>query len=214
MMLVNEDLDHLIVWWPIVQAMDGVDPRWEALREKPGVQTFPDGSLQANRAVWAAVDTILTEYRRAGLGMETNTCWRSLACWRRSVFRLSITEAYFDSIGGEMGLLVNPAWLTPPQDSELLPQELPVRVRFWQRITTEQRLHFSATIVAWKRSVEAVGVFAEGPARLLSDIRFGAKSAEFVLDMSLSGQSTLNWLTLSILNFGAKHAPVTVVAYA
>ena len=56
-------------------------------------------------------------------------------------------------------------------------------------------------ICAWHASVAKAGLHGEGPiGKLSSEIEFQGRRAQFVFDAGQTGQRTINWLILSLLN--------------
>jgi len=86
-----------------------------------------------------------------------------------------------------------------PQSMDL--SHLCVTLGFSRRVRPEVQMHLVAAIRDWHASVSEAGMFGEGAVRnVSSEVEFQGRRAQFWLDASETGQRTINWLVLSIVN--------------
>ena len=73
---------------------------------------------------------------------------------------------------------------------------------------------FSQNIAAWYQSVSTAGLNGEGPVLGISrELNVRGRVVQFWINMAGSGAKTLNYLTLSIFNFGVEVYPVQGIGY-
>ena len=193
--------------------------------------TFPDGSVMlltsidkqkraqlwsltgigamAERELNAVIRRMMTKSKEALPGAISVLGYRSLACFAPADYSLLYTTDYQYRTDEECGIYVyplsGPRW-TPAAEvtqDEQEPSKLLVTVSFRGRVTAAMRQAFVAAIAAWAATVAEGGIAGQGPARVCPPgVQFRGEFARFEIDASASGQNTLNWLTLCLLNFG------------
>ena len=115
-----------------------------------------------------------------------------------------------------MMLLVVP---TEWQD-KVLPGEhnlanLSVTARFWRTLPVSEQENLEAALVAWEKSVNVDRALGPLQVRLLpGTMSFAKREVNFRVDVSGASQDVLNWLVISIVNFGAEKHPVTEIRFA
>lgn len=86
--------------------------------------------------------------------------------------------------------------------AEAPPDRLLVSIGFERCPAREKRDALVHAITSWYSSVKTRGVFNEGCVRLASrDIEFCDRLAHFRIDVTGTGQNTVNWLIISLLAF-------------
>jgi hypothetical protein len=184
------------------------------------IQPFPDGGLlvrgdcdaarHANR-VWRMIADghVFHTY------IENNVSVSAVAGAEPRLYRLLYLRSYENKLGGKGFFSVCPGGfrVMSPLDRAVL-GDLPVSVRFHTRVTKQSASEFAAVLTKWASAVSVSGVFREGPAFLRSSgLEFQGQRASFRIDVSRSGQNTVNWLTLLLLEFGFERCPISVVRY-
>jgi hypothetical protein len=210
------DLPNTLIWTPIRHVVESIDPKFKEFLRKPSIRSFPDGTayLEGDTDVLMMHNLLLPHKQARRLRIRENTQFRSISVFPKTKYCLLITGEYFEQIGGEQDLIACPTSLGEPQLGENHPEHLLVRVRFWGGLPKEARSPFYKAMIAWADSVGTQGIFGEGPAYLFPDsFLFNRRWASFSIDVSGAGQNTLNWLTLSILNFAAKGDYVSWIRY-
>jgi hypothetical protein len=205
----------LIVWRQVIEALLEIDPSVREIARRNSVRNFPDGSVmfETSRDIlefWAALEP----HRRSSVMVRQNAIVRALACFPARQYQFLTTWKYFDGLGGEEDFLVTPTpWTDDTFEHEHRPDNLMVQAVLKRRPSAADTNAFQETLQTWQESVRNQGIFGEGPASLLETKRVKGKRIDFRIDASQSGQSTLNWLTICMLNFGAAHVPVCEVRY-
>jgi hypothetical protein len=205
-----------IVWWPVLQPLLEVDATLDQLVHRPSVGQFPDGSASFSLTVdildcWQ----LLKGYRNSGFQVRQNTMWRSLRSFPYREYQIVTTWKYFDQIGGEEDLLVTPVpWNDDVFAHEFNIEEFPVQVNFWKRTAKPIMEKLREALDYWADSVKYRGIFSDGPACWHPESwHIKGKRCEFTIDIARSGQDTLNWLILCILNFGAAQSPISEIRF-
>ena len=207
----------LIVWWPIVQAVEGYGPEFGRIVARNSVLQFPDGSvcLSTHEDLMDAW-SVLQPHREDGrMRVRQNTMFRSLKCFTQRSYQLLTTAEYFERIGDENDFLVTPTHFGDTIEAgECTPEHLWVRVRFWKTPLASLQPAFIAALEAWEKSVAADRVMGSSSAHVdLASVRFLKRWASFRIDVSHATQDVLNWLILSILNFGSTRQPVSEIRF-
>jgi hypothetical protein len=93
--------------------------------------------------------------------------------------------------------------------------ELKVTVPFRRKLSKKVLGQFSGFLAQWRNSVCDAGMFGEGAVRFLSrELEvYSDRVGRFTLDVQGSGQNTLNWLSLCLLDFGYRVTPISGVFY-
>lgn len=117
-------------------------------------------------------------------------------------YMLFYTRDYRESLGALDFSVVFPAIVSDPtRDYDL--KNLQISVGFKRKVSQKTRRLFLESLKKYFDSVSKAGMFNEGPLRLASpEIAFRDRLAQFRIDASSSGQDTLNWLLITVLNFG------------
>lgn len=124
------------------------------------------------------------------------------------------TQDYRDRLGDEDVHLRSPNEATSPRPVMYSLSNLGISVVFKCKASARTRHRFADSIAEWGAQVVRKGMFDEGPIQLVSPrIDFRGRLAQFRIDVSQTGQHTLNWLVLSILNFAYVVTPVTHVIF-
>lgn len=227
-----EHLPHIVIWLSLCQKIESVVPNFHEFLSETGALAYPDGSLYIEGRRSKSLYAQLAPYRSPGihdysktppvvnpsLVVRESALFRALRCFVVSdqQFRLWITDEYFQNIGGEQGVVITPTPYMAQSISlgETRPNKLLVRVRFWGGLDKSSRPGFTKAIVAWADSVAKHGVLGEGPCYLyIESFLFSRRWASFSIDVSGSGQHSVNWLTLSILNFAVQQDYVEMIRY-
>ena len=211
---IHESPISLILWWPVYELIEEYEPKLRGLRDQPGVHFYPDGTAcidnpSCTQNAW----NIISSFRQSGLELYSNTLYRSLIGFPLWRYQLLTTWEYFNSLGGEEGLLVFPTPYNIELPAERCAGGLPVCVRFRRSATKNVKEDFEIALQKWDESVKIMGMAGEGPARIVSLCVWSGRVAAFKIDVKTSGQKTLNWLTLTILNFAARTLPATEIRY-
>lgn len=113
------------------------------------------------------------------------------------------TNDYRDRLGEEDLQIRSPNEVVWPKPPAYRVDDLLITVVFRRKPSMEVQLRFAECIGEWSQQVATQGLHGEGPIKLTTpQIEFRKKLAQFRIDASQSGQDTLNWLVLSVLNFG------------
>jgi len=134
--------------------------------------------------------------------------FRSLSPFRDKICVLWYTGAYREKLG-ELDLsVVFPSIAScPTTDYDL--QNFLVTIGMSKKPSEEDSQKLTKLLAGWFESVSTQGLFGEGCIKSASrEIVFRGRLAQFRVDASNSGQDTLNWLLLSVLNFGYSNIPV------
>lgn len=174
---------------------------------------YPDGSLQIEGG--GAVQYFFATRLRGGdmTGVEFNTLFRSLAPFSMRQFRLWYEASYRKKLGRQ-DFLISPGVSFPESPGEHELRELLVTVAFVRKPAPNVMRGFAEVVSQWSHSVASSGMFGEGPVTIPTpELAFQGSRAQFTIDASRSGQNTLNWLTLTVHNFGRLVATVAGVHF-
>ncbi len=186
------------------------------------VRSFPDGGLLVRGDCDSArhVDRmwrIMADAQIFHAHIDNNASVSAVAGTEARRYRLLYLRSYREKLGGKGIFSVCPGGVGIRVILPLSPvvlADLPVSVRFHTRITKQGASEFASVLTRWASAVSASGVFGEGPAFLgSSGVQLQGQRASFRIDVSRSGQNTVNWLTLLLLEFGFQHDPISVVRY-
>jgi hypothetical protein len=178
------------------------------------MRTYPNGAIQIDGvAAEFELLTILRQEQVLGKELIAWTQFRSLPPFPKGLYQLIYTGEYFER-AGQRGFVVVPTAYGPTSGGEDNLIDLCVSVGFRRRQNNESMRLFAEVVRSWSESASASGVFEEGPAFLaVPDMQFQGLRAQFRLDVFSSGQSTLNWLVLLVLDYGMDVNPVTAIVY-
>jgi len=168
---------------------------------------YPDGTLLIEgENTTGMLLNFLARNRLLGSGDEDGV-WQpngygSLDPFPSKVCYLWYTAAYRESLGDFDFSILFPAICSRPTSDYQL-ENLQISVGFSRRPSVQVRRRFAAYLGEWFGSVSERGVFGEGPVMPVSwEVEFRGRWAQFWIDASKSGQDTLNWLLIWVLNFG------------
>jgi hypothetical protein len=205
-----------LIWWPIIEVVEGYDDRFCEIIRRNSVRRYPDGTICLDTTKdFLDAENILRKLRESGFYIYQNTGFRSLKPFGDREYTLWTTGQYFERLGSEQGLIIAPVSATiEPGEKSIY--RLNVQVKWWKRSPAENvRKRFSEALDNWADSISKQGIFGEGAAKLhAGSLSFKKSWASFFIDVSNSGQHTVNWLTLSILNCAATSTqPVSWICY-
>jgi hypothetical protein len=184
------------------------------------IRWFPDGGLlirgdcdkgwQVNQ-LWR----MMAENGLFGRHIENNIMIASICSMPTQIYRLLYPDYYKEKLGGKGVFIVCPGVSTHLAHlSKGQLESLSVAVKFHSRVTRDVARAFVDMLCRWSSTVSRSGIFGEGSAFLRSGgATFQGLRVSFQIDVSRSGQNTINWLSLLILEFGLNRHPVTVVRY-
>ena len=207
----------IILTAPLVSQIAASVPSFLGLLEKSDISTpprrFPDGSVELSLAGFQSLWPAIKQASDEGIDARNSLPLRSLAGWPLRHYRLMLDGATADEIG-EARLLVQPSSNDPEGPAERRRDRLPVFCNFRRRVNRNAMISFAAAILRWAEMTGEFGIFGEGPARLAAtEVLFEGSRAWFAVDVSRTGQATVNWLTLSLLEFGRDVIPITEITY-
>jgi hypothetical protein len=206
----------------VVEQLLGAGPWFREFLDRflfPGgpVRRFPDGAVEIDKAKVGDESTAaMTSCNASSGGMiAVSTVFRSLEPFApKRLFYIHYPEDYQEKLRTENRFHVDQGTIRPPAPGEFDLDRLEVTVAFRTRAGKAVRKAFVDAVAAWGRAVAVRGAFDDGPVALVPPgIEFGGSRARFHLDARLSGQDTLNWLTLAFLDFGERVHRVTDVYF-
>ena len=165
---------------------------------------YPDGTLlieggNSSHKLW---DLIVRKQLVASGGIWEPVGFAALEPFPHKLCALWYTTDYREALGELSFTVVFPGMRTcPTKDYQL--ENLQISVLFKRKPTPEVRQRFATCLGDLFHSVSSQGMFGDGPIKPMSrELEFRGPLAQFRVDASRSGQDTLNWLLLSVLNFG------------
>ncbi len=118
-------------------------------------------------------------------------------------YYIQYPESYQRKLKSENSFFAGRGLVRPPSPGVYELDRLVVTVGFRSRPSRATRLAFADAITAWAQAAGEHGAFDDGPVALASPgVSFNGVRAWFQLDAGRSGQDTLNWLALTVLDFG------------
>ncbi len=165
---------------------------------------YPDGTLliEGGGSFDKLRNFIINQQLLASGGVWDSRGFLSLDPFPCKAYALWYTTDYRESLGELSFSVIFPSLHTYPTKDYRV-EDLQITVVFRKRASAQVRKRFAACLSGWFKSVANRGMFGEGPIRSASnELRFRGRLVQFRLDASQSGQDTLNWLLLSVLNFG------------
>ncbi len=177
---------------------------------------FPDGSLCITEDCEKHI--VFTELANVSNTLGYTACgtttFRSLAPFTPCQYTL-FYDAKYSSKFGEECMVVTPMPTHQELPSERALDRLSVFVEFRRSTTQDTIRQFSRMLSKWIDSVSRNGVFGEGPVQEISEtVEFGRYGASFYFSASQTGPNTINWLILTVLNFGCDFATVDAIRLA
>jgi len=197
----------MLVTWRLIRQLEEKVPDFranlEALeRSVSAVRFFPDGSLEYEHHAetlefWMAFMPL----KKIGISIAFLGYIQSVPWFTESPnrhFKLISVKEHETRI--DQGcLLFAPRREICPQSTDLT--ALHVTVQFQRRIRQADMPALANAVREWHASVAEAGLFGEGPVgQLSSNIEFQGRRAQFSFDATRTGQRTINWLILSLLN--------------
>jgi hypothetical protein len=168
--------------------------------------TYPDGSVFfdgsyeiCSQRLW---DLIIK------LGVMSFGVWQpkgfgGLQEFGGRVCGLYYTQDYRESLGENDMQIRTPNEAVLETKPAYCLKDLGISVVFKRKPSQEIRQRFAQSICEWGKQIRDNGVCGEGPVKIISpSIEFRGRLAQFRIDVSRSGQHSLNWLLIWILNFG------------
>ncbi len=207
------EIDHYaILTWRFVRQLEESVPDFrptiDAIQQFPdSLLTYPDGSLEYafrpdTDPLWQAMmfQKIRLHVRQTNLGN-----FAALPPFRGSPrlchFVLTSSDEHEQRVIPGGVLFFAPTVLRDDYPEQLDLTHLDLNIFFHRRIRRDDMRCLVSAIQKWHGSVSGSGLFGEGPIGELSDeMTFQGRRAQFWFDASRSGQRTINWLILSLLN--------------
>jgi hypothetical protein len=170
------------------------------------VRRFSSGAIEIDQASVGG-DELAKAFRSCaewGSGIEGRYVFQTLGPFTpKRYYCIQYPLAYQEKLKTEYSFQVGQGRVRPPAPGEYKLARLEVTVGFRTRMNKAVRQAFVDAISAWGTTAAARGAFEDGPISLASPgVEFNGTRARFFLDARLSGQDTLNWLALAILDFG------------
>jgi hypothetical protein len=130
------------------------------------------------------------------------------------MYCIQYTKDYQELMKSEVSFSAGRGRYRPPSPGEYDLDRLEVIVAFRRKPPRAARRAFAAAIADWSRAASERGAFNDGPIALASpSVSFNNVRAWFQIDARRSGQDTLNWLALAILDFGEDTHTLTDVDF-
>lgn len=181
---------------------------------------FPDGSLQIEIDVLIFINRFGRQsfFLPRLIGMRAVipvgfVDYKYLAPFEECYYRLFYCNKY-NLPSGDDDFDIRPS--TPFQESpdEYRLDSLAVCIVFYKKPTATIMNQLAQCLAEWQVTVQARGIADEGPILITStEIECYGKTAVIYLDASHSGQTTLNWLIVSLNNFGMDVARLTGINF-
>jgi hypothetical protein len=170
------------------------------------VRRFPNGAVEIDDAR-VGDEELARAFRScaaSGCRIEGAYVFQTLGSFApKRYFYVQYPVAYQEKLKTEDSFQVGQGRVRPPAPGEFELDHLEVTVGFRTRVSKAIRQEFVDTIAAWGAAAAGQGAFDDGPISFASPgVEFSGTRARFFLDARLSGQDTLNWLALVILDFG------------
>ena len=186
----------------------------EFKKETSHYAVYPDGSLliEGERCFDLFWDFAVAR-GLFGLGMWQPKSFCGLPEFGEKHCSVWYTEDYREILGEDDLRISFPDKGYPETNYHL--RDLAISVVFKRKCSEQVRQRFAQWIGEWEQQVVTKGISGEGPIRLASPgIGYQGRLAQLRVDVSQSGQATLNWLLLSVLDFGYSVSPVTNFVFA
>ena len=178
------------------------------------IRSYPNGALQTEGAQSAdELLRILTLAQVLGRDLIAHSQFRSLSPFPRHLYQL-VHSGLYDQRVGETGVVIVPTSHARELPGERCLDDLFVAVEFRRRQNKKTMNRFIEVVRSWASSVSQNGIFSEGPAFLATQVVvFQGLQARFRINLGLSGQDTLNWLSLLIIDYGLEVNPINTIVY-
>jgi hypothetical protein len=181
---------------------------------EPPYRSYPDGSLWVNdHGPGDRIRGILA-WESGGYGIVR---WRALAPFGDQLYCATYPGWYNVMLRrhDESGVCATPS-LNPVSKEELDLGHIGIMVQLHRKFSKEMAEDLAHAVRNWFEEVGSKGVFGEHGASSLSPVMsYLGKDASFEIDISESGQDTLNTLVLAILNWAmSTRRPLYCIAMA
>jgi hypothetical protein len=166
--------------------------------------SYPDGTIMIQGGdSFVKLDRLIIKSQLLGEGgVWEGGAFAGLDPFSNLNYGMFYTTAYEESLGDDGFHVWFPKLHTCPT-TDYQVDDFQITVQFRRRLGGRLRRRFARFLGEWFESVLREGSFGEGPIKWTSDqVVFRGRVAQFRLDASRSGQDTLNWLLICVLNFG------------
>jgi hypothetical protein len=180
------------------------------------VRRFPNGAVEIDESqVGDELTEAFRSCRSPGCGIEGAYVFQSLGAFApKHYYHIQYPVAYQEKLKSEASFAIGQGTLRPPAPGEFDLVHLEVTVGFRTRASKAVLRSFVDALSACAATAATRGAFEDGPIALASlGVEFSGTRARFFLDARMSGQDTLNWLALTILDFGEDVHTVTGVYF-
>ena len=211
--LVLREIDHYgILTWRFVRQLEERVPDFrrtiDAIQQFPNrLLSYPDGSLDYafhpnTDPLWQAM---MFQKRKLHVRQTNLGSFAALPPFRGSPrlrhYALTSSDEHEQRVHPGGILFFAPGVLRDDYPEQLDLTHLDLNIFFHRRIRRDDMHCLVSAIQEWHGSVCGSGLFGEGPIGQLSDgMEFQGRRAQFWFDASRTGQRTINWLILSLLN--------------
>ncbi|WP_165231860.1 hypothetical protein [Aquisphaera insulae] len=183
------------------------------------VRRFPNGAVEVDKDTWVHYGESESWHQLAEYAfiprLEASGPFRSLGPYvPRKFYAILYPEEYQSRLGGECALRGWRSTAFDPTPGEFELASLTILVVFRARLNGSIREAFLDAVKHWMSDASKRGAFEDGPVSLVTQgATFTRTIARFIIDASKSGQDTLNWLSLVLLDFGEGVHVVTEITY-
>jgi len=193
------------------QKVSGFETQLEGLKAAARRSAcYPDGTLllEGGDTFIKLRNLLIREQVLASGGVHDSVGFQSIDPLPDQSYALWITEEYDESLGEDGFHVWFPRLYTyPTRDYRL--DDFPITVVFKRKPKGPIQTRFASFLAEWFRGVIKQGILGEGPIRSVSrEVHFRGAVAQLRVDATDSGQNTLNWLLLAVLNFGYEVSPI------
>lgn len=177
------------------------------------VDYYPDGTIELNQlayAIWhdeAFVYAVSIHSFLSGNELNVRSGRRLFEAGSESLDAFPLWYFSF-YLWGELaskrdgGLPVHCRAPSVANSESQLTDNIPVTICFQRRLSAAQRDRLAGAVGQWASSVSRAGILGEGSAKLTDGTLYCyGRAVQFNVDFSNSGQKTVNWLLLSLLEF-------------
>jgi hypothetical protein len=180
------------------------------------VRRFPNGAIEIDWAHFGGKEEHpLRSFASADCRLEGAAVFRTLGgLLPKRFYSIQYPADYQEKLRSEISFIGGQGRMSPATEGEFDLRNLSIAVIFRGRVGKDVRRAFSDAVAVWGKSAAEHGAFEDGPVTLASlGVTFSGSRARFHIDAGRSGQDTINWLTLAILDFGYEVHPVTFVKF-
>jgi len=171
------------------------------------VRRFPNGAVEFDEGrVKAELSEVLRSYRFPSSDpvIQGASTFPAIApFYKNNYYSIQYSSEFQRKLRSEASFSVGRGMYQPPSPGEFDLEQLEITVGFRSRPSKATRIAFVAAVAEWARAASLRGAFDDGPVALASPaVSFNGVRAWFRIDARRSGQDTLNWLALAMLDFG------------